>query len=119
MTKKLLTAFILGSSLIGTSMTAANASTVNLNTPQWLGSLKLDSKLMAPITKAVEKALTAPIDSLQQCGASRQDCEVRAAREWNVDGETYREIVINIHNVGHASSTVSQNKGKWPAIVAK
>lgn len=120
MTKKLLTAVFLGSCIFGLSLSNASAAnSVNLNSPQWLGNLKLDKSQLKSITKAVKKALDAPIDAHQQCGKVRKDCEVRAAREWKVDGDTYREIVINIHAVGHASSTISQNKGKWPAIVAK
>ena len=70
------------------------------------------------LKKAFEKALSAPIDSEQQCGEVRSDCIVRAAREWKVEGDTYREIVINIHTIGHASRAVGQSKGKWPAIAA-
>jgi len=92
------------------------AASVNLNSTNWLGHLKLDKKQLSSIKTAFEKALTSPIDAEQQCGAVRLDCVVRAAREWKVDGEVYREMVINIHTVGHASRAVGQNKGKWPKI---
>lgn len=94
------------------------ASKVKLNSAQWLGHLKLDNKQLKSIKTAFEKALNSPVDAEQQCGAVRLDCVVRAAREWKVDGETYREMVINIHEVGHASRAVGQNKGKWPAVAA-
>ena len=92
------------------------AASVNLNGGDWLGHLKLDKKQLSSIKTAFEKALTSPIDAEQQCGAVRLDCVVRAAREWKVDGEVYREMVINIHTVGHASRAVGQDKGKWPKI---
>lgn len=94
------------------------AAKVNLNGSQWLGHLKLEKNQLSSIKKAFEKALSAPIDSEQQCGEVRSDCIVRAAREWKVEGDTYREIVINIHTIGHASRAVGQSKGKWPAIAA-
>ncbi|MDH5300741.1 MAG: hypothetical protein OEW58_05195 [Gammaproteobacteria bacterium] len=119
MTKRLLTAVILSTGLFSLSLSGAHAANVNLNSPQWLGGLKLEKNQLKDISKAVEKALSSPIDASQQCGASRQDCEVRAAREWTVEGDLYREIVINVHTVGHASSTVKQDNGKWPAIVAQ
>lgn len=97
----------------------ASAATVNLNSPEWLGSLKLGKAQLTSIRKAFVKALNASIDDEQQCGEVRLDCVVRAAREWKVDGDTYREMVIHIHTVGHASRAVGQNKGKWPKIVAK
>ncbi|HFD33037.1 MAG TPA: hypothetical protein ENJ28_10095 [Gammaproteobacteria bacterium] len=101
--------------LSGQAMAGAK---VNLNGPEWLGHLKLDKKQLKAIQKAFKKALDAPVDAEQQCGNVRLDCVVRAAREWKVDGEKYREMVINIHTVGHASRAVGQNKGKWPAIAA-
>jgi len=97
---------------------AMAAKSVNLNSSSWLGQLKLDKKQMGAITTAFKKALTSPIDAEQQCGEVRSDCIVRAAREWKVDGEVYREMVINIHTIGHASRAVGQNKGKWPKIVS-
>lgn len=96
----------------------ASAASVNLNSAEWLGPLKLDKKQLSTIKKAFEKALNAPVDSEQQCGAVYQDCVVRAAREWNVDGEKYREMVIHIHTIGHASRAVGQKGGKWPAVAA-
>jgi len=94
------------------------AAKVNLNGPEWLGHLKLEKNQLKSIQKAFKKALDAPVDAEQQCGAVRSDCIVRAAREWKVDGETYREMVINIHTIGHASRAVGQSKGKWPAVAA-
>ena len=92
------------------------AKGVNLNGPNWLGHLKLDKKQLSAIKTAFEKALSSPIDAEQQCGQVRLDCVVRAAREWKVDGEVYREMVINIHTIGHASRAVGQNKGRWPSV---
>lgn len=117
--KKLLSAVLLGSCLFGLSMTNASAGSVNLKDGRWLGSLDLDKKQMTKIKSAVEKALNAPIDAEQQCGPVRLDCVVRAAREWKVGNDTYREIVINLHAVGHASGAIGQSGGKWPQIVAK
>jgi len=102
---------------ISSSMAMANV--VNINSPVWLGNLKLDSTQLNNIKEAVEKALDAPIDAQQQCGKVRLDCVVRAAREWQVNGNRYREIVINIHTIGHASRPISQQKGAWPKIVAQ
>ena len=95
------------------------AASVNLNGGDWLGHLKLDKKQLSSIKTAFEKALTSPIDAEQQCGQVRLDCVVRAAREWKVDGEIYREMVINLHTIGHASRAVGQNKGKWPKVAIK
>lgn len=95
------------------------AASVNLNGGDWLGHLKLDKKQLSSIKSAFEKALKSPIDAEQQCGAVRLDCVVRAAREWKVDGEVYREMVINLHTIGHASRAVGQNKGKWPAVAIR
>ncbi len=97
---------------------ATAAAKVNLNSGEWLGHLKLEKSQLKAIQKAVKKALDAPVDAEQQCGEVRSDCVVRAAREWKVDGEIYREIVIDIHTVGHASRAIGQTKGKWPAIAA-
>ena len=119
MKKHLITAIFLGGCALAMGVSTASASTLNLNSQQWLGSLKLDSNELKSIQTAVKKALDAPIDHTLQCGAVRQDCEVRAAREWTVDGDTYREIVIDLHTRGHASSTVSKTGGKWPTVVAK
>lgn len=92
---------------------------INLSSPQWLGSLKLSSADMKNIRKAVVKALDAPIDAEQQCGEARGDCVVRAAREWRVGKETYREVVIAIHTIGHTSHAIGQKGGKWPDIKIK
>ena len=97
----------------------ALAADIVLSSPQWLGSLKLDDKQLQSIKKAVESALEAPIDAAQECGEVRMDCEVRAAREWNVGDDLYREIVINLHATGHTSHAIGKVKGKWPAIKTK
>lgn len=111
-----LSAIFAAASLAMIVSTNASAGTIKLNSPEWLGQLKLDKGQLTNIKKAVEEALNAPIDAEQQCGKVRQDCEVRAAREWEYEGEKYREIVINIHTVGHASRAVQQEKGKWPSV---
>ena len=97
---------------------AMAAAKVNINGPDWLGHLKLDKKQLKSISTAFKKALDAPVDAEQQCGEVRSDCVVRAAREWKVDGQKYREMVIHIHTKGHASRAVGQTKGKWPAVAA-
>ena len=94
------------------------AASVKLNSPEWLGHLQLDKGQLNSIQKAVEKALNAPVDAEQQCGKVRSDCVVRAAREWEYEGNKFREIVIHIHTKGHASRAVEQSKGKWPKIAA-
>jgi hypothetical protein len=93
-----------------------HAADVDLNEPQWLGNLQLADEQKAAIKKAVEKALTAPIDAAQECGEVRGDCVARAAREWMVDGQKYREIIVYIHTVGQASGVVGQAGGQWPVI---
>lgn len=98
---------------------SVGAATVNLNSPEWLGNLQLDKKQLDSIKSAFEKALTSAVDAEQQCGEAVQDCVVRAAREWLVDGDTYREMVIDIHTVGHASRAVGQTKGQWPDVAVK
>jgi len=95
---------------------AVAAAKVNLNGANWLGHLKLEKSQLKSIQTAFKKALDAPVDAEQQCGDVRLDCVVRAAREWKVDGEKYREMVVHIHTVGHASRAVGQTKGKWPSI---
>ena len=97
----------------------ANAKSINLNSGEWLGTLKLDKKQLKSIKKAVEKSFVAPIDAIQECGKVRSDCVVRAAREWSFDGTTYREIVVHIHTIGHTSKTVAKEKGKWPSVAFK
>ncbi len=96
---------------------AVSAATVNINSPEWLGNLKLDKAQLMAIKKAVTKALEAPIDQEIQCGKVRGDCVVRAAREWSYQGDRFREIVVYLHTKGHASRTVAQTKGRWPTIV--
>jgi len=94
----------------------ATADTISLNSADWLGNLKLDSKQLAAIKKQVTKSLKSPIDTELECGEVRGDCVVRPAREWSYQGNRYREVVIYLHTKGHASKTISQTKGKWPAI---
>lgn len=98
---------------------AAAAAAINLGAPNWLGNLNLDKDKLAAVKGAVEKAFDAPIDAEVECGEVRGDCTVRAAREWIVDGQKFREIVINIHTVGHASNAVGQENGQWPAVSAQ
>ena len=95
------------------------ASDIVLNSPQWLGSLKLSDKELGKVKKAVEAALNAPIDAEQQCAEVRMDCVVRAAREWQVGSDTYREIVIDLHATGHTSHAIGKSGGKWPTIKTK
>lgn len=101
-----------------TSQAVADSS-IKLNSSSWLGNLNLDTELVKSARKAVEKALDAPIDAEQQCGEVRGDCVVRAAREWMVGGDRFRELVIYVHTVGQASGVVGQMNGKWPAIKAE
>ena len=93
------------------------AATVNINTPEWLGNLKLDKDQLTAIKKAITEALEAPIDQEIQCAKVRGDCVVRAAREWTFQGDRFREIVVYLHTKGHASQTVAQTNGRWPTIV--
>ena len=104
---------------IALTAVAANAQTINLTGQEWLGNLKLSDAELDAIKIAIQKSLEAPIDAEQQCGENRMDCVVRSAREWTVDGERYREVVIDIHGRGHASQTVAQTGGQWPEIVTK
>ena len=97
----------------------ANSEGINLKGPEWLGNLNLSDAELNAVKIAVEKSLEAPIDAEQQCGENRMDCVVRSAREWTVDGERYREVVIDLHGRGHASHTVAQSGGQWPEIVSK
>ena len=99
--------------------TGATANEVNLNSRAWLGDLHLSDTQLTKIKGAVEKAFGAPIDATFQCGKIRMDCEVRAARQWKVDGVTYRDIVIYIHTVGYASRAVSKQGGSWPTVKIK
>lgn len=100
--------------------TLAHASEpINLNTSSWLGNLKLTDSELNSVKLAMQKSLDSPIDSEQQCGENRMDCVVRSAREWIVDGQKYREVVIDLHARGHASNTVTQTSGQWPEIIAQ
>lgn len=103
-------------SLLAVSTSHVLADSVTLKSASWLGNLNLDTELLKSTKKALEKALDAPIDAEQQCGEVRGDCVVRAAREWTVDGDRFREVVIYIHTVGQASNVVAQTNGKWPAV---
>ncbi len=96
---------------------ALQASTVNINSPEWLGNLKLDKDQLTAIKEAITEALEAPIDQEIQCAKVRGDCVVRAAREWTFQGDRFREIVVYLHTKGHASQTVAQTRGRWPTIV--
>ncbi|NOY70849.1 MAG: hypothetical protein GXP14_00485 [Gammaproteobacteria bacterium] len=96
-----------------------SAEEVKLNSSSWLGNLKLEDGQLIAIKKAMEKALNAPIDASQQCGEVRQDCVVRAAREWTIGKDRFRELVVYIHTVGQASNVVAQTNGVWPTISAK
>ena len=103
--------------LIGLYPLTSTAATVNINSPEWLGNLKLSKKQLMHIKKSVTKALHSPIDNEIECGEIRMDCVVRTAREWTYQGNRYREIVVNLHTVGHASKTVGQTRGRWPTII--
>ncbi len=93
------------------------AETINLNSPTILGELNLSSAQLNKIKDAVSQAMGGNIDEEFQCGEVKLDCVVRAARQWSYEGSTFREIVVNIHTVGHASFTVEKAKGKaWPTI---
>jgi hypothetical protein len=96
------------------------AQVIHLSSPTILGNLKLPAKEMKSIQSAVKKAMNSTVDSEFQCGKVRLDCVARAAREWTYQGNTFREIVVNIHTIGHASFTVEKPKGKaWPSIAIK
>lgn len=105
--------------VVASTSQAVAADTVKLNSSSWLGHLNLDTELVKSARKAVEKALDAPIDAEQQCGEVRGDCVVRAAREWTVEGDRFREVIIYIHMVGQASNVIGQVNGKWPSIKAQ
>ena len=105
--------------LLGLFSTPIYASSINLNDKSVLGDLKLSSNQLKAIRKAVLKAQKSAVDAEHQCGEVRLDCVVRAAREWKYQGVTYREIVVNVHMVGHASFTVEKVKGKWTSINTK
>jgi len=97
----------------------AYADTININAPNWLGNYHLQPEQLQAIRAAIKKALNAPIDADQQCGEERMDCVVRAARQWQVDGEVYREIVVYLHTIGHTSHAIGQTNGRWPEIAIK
>jgi len=105
--------------LAGAPLQAAEqaAPKIVLTAPAWVGGLKLDKPQLDAIKQALESALNAPIDAEQQCGPENGLCVVRAAREWTRDGTRYREIVINVHTVGHVQQTVKQVNGAWPEVV--
>lgn len=105
--------------LAGAPTQAAEPATAKivLTSPAWVGALKLDKPQLDAVKQAVESALSAPIDAEQQCGPENGLCVVRTAREWTRDGNRYREIVVNVHTVGHAQQTVKQVNGKWPEVV--
>lgn len=120
MIKKTLNITILLIAVFLLSAQQSFAQSIKLNSPTILGSLNLSSTQLKSIKKAAEKAMGSSIDAEQQCGEVKGDCVVRAAREWKYQGSTFREIVVNIHTVGHASFTVEKAKGKkWPTIAAK
>lgn len=96
------------------------AAAVNLTAPTILGGLDLSQEQLKSIKEAVEKAMSGNVDAEFQCGEVKLDCVARAARQWTYEGNTFREIVVNIHTVGHASFTVEKPKGQaWPTIVTK
>ena len=97
----------------------ATTNVVNLNSRDWLGDLHLSDAQLTKIKSAVEKAFDAPIDQKFQCGKIRMDCEVRAARQWAINGIPYRDIVIYIHTVGYSSRAVSKQGGSWPTVKIK
>jgi hypothetical protein len=98
----------------------AASSTINLNAPRYLGSLDLDAKQLKKIKDAIEQTLkTDTIDAVVQCGEVRMDCEVRTAREWNYNGDQFREVVVNVHTVGNSSITLRHHKGEWPDLSIK
>lgn len=96
------------------------AQSINLSSPAILGNLKLPATELKSIQDAVVKAMSGNVDTEYQCGEIKLDCVTRAAREWTYEGNTFREIVVNIHTIGHASFTVEKPKGKgWPTIAIK
>ena len=97
--------------------TAFAANTIKLKDPLWFGNFPQDKIDLKKIKKAVEQALTGPVDAEYQCGEVYLDCVARAVREWEYKGEKYREIVVNVHTVGHVARTVHTSGGKWPKVV--
>lgn len=104
---------------ISLSCVAYAIEPINLKTAGWLGNLKLSDAELNSVKQAIQKSLDAPIDAEQQCGENRMDCVVRSAREWVVEGQKYREVVIDLHARGHASNTIAQSSGQWPEIIAQ
>lgn len=120
MIRNFLGAVLAGTCVLALSSNPAAAAGEQINLKsQWLSHIKLDDKQLSSIKEAVEKALDAPIDAEQECGTVRSDCVVRAAREWQVGGTKYREIVVDIHTVGHSSRSVHQVNGKWPTVASQ
>lgn len=116
--KRTLIGLGLGSFFLCTTASAIT-NEVNLNSRAWLGDLHLSDAQLTKIKGAVEQAFDAPIDEKFQCGKIRMDCEVRAARQWMIDGVPYRDIVIYIHTVGYSSRAVSKQGGSWPIVKIK
>lgn len=119
MTKKFSNIIILASILFLLTLSQTMAAAINLSAPSVLGDLKLSAAQLKAVKKAVKEAFNNPIDAESQCGEINGDCVVRAARQWSYEGVTYREIVINIHTVGHASITAEKVGGKWPEVKTK
>ena len=119
MLKKLRHFIILLTSCLLLTTTQSLADTIKLSSPAILGSMNLTDGQLKAIQDAVVSAMESSIDDEKQCGAVKGDCVVRAAREWKYEGSTFREIVIEIHTVGHASITVENAKGKWTTIATK
>lgn len=110
---------ISGQAMAATNPAPANSNVINLSSQAWLGNFKLDQKQLTSVKAAVERALEAPIDVEQQCGAETGLCVVRSAREWIYDGVKYRKIVIYLHTIGDASGAARQINGKWTEITIK
>ena len=117
--KRTLSGLGLASFFLCAAAGAATTNEVNLNSQAWLGDLHLSDAQLTKIKGAVEQAFDAPIDETFQCGEIRMDCEVRAARQWVIDGVPYRDIVIYIQSVGNASRAVSKKGGSWPTVKIK
>ena len=102
-----------------TPVFAANG-TIHLSAPNVLGTLELDAKQLQNVKDAIQKSLqTDIIDAVVQCGEERMDCEVRTAREWSYKGDSFREIVVNVHTVGNTMITLRNHNGKWTNIRVK
>jgi len=102
------------------SLPVSAASTIRLSAPNVLGTLNLEVKQLKKIQSAIQKSLKSDIiDAVVQCGEERMDCEVRTARTWKYKGDTFREVVINVHTVGNTSITMRKHKGKWTKVRIK